>query len=193
MLIQIIVTVIVTVAKKKDICLYYSLDPMKIIIMKMLFFFCVAVIATACTIKKEETITDDCATVDCMPANGIFYIKLVDKKTGTDLVANKSFDTTGVKVTNRQNDNLLLTNISGVDSLKSMIYINDNSQSGINNLYITASSKTFTISYNYSYKPSGCCGLGSVKNIKVADGYTYRYYTPVGITIDNIKIVVIEL
>lgn len=140
--------------------------------------------------KNHETL--NCATVDCMTAAGLFYLKIVDAKTGENKISNGSFDTAGIRITHGADQPVYTHGHNAVDSLKSALFFTDYSALGNNKIQVVAKSGTISFTYDYTFHPEGCCGSGEVTNIFVKD-YPFSSYSPKGMSIKNIKIVEVRL
>ncbi|HMR82256.1 MAG TPA: hypothetical protein PKE30_03960 [Niabella sp.] len=161
--------------------------------MKRFLFFGFILFLMSCS-RSSSDHDVDCSMVDCAPVNGVFYVKIVDAINGQNKIANGSFDTTGIKVTNGAGGQLYVINSNniGIDSLKNTVSFQDFSKSGTNSIKIVGKTQTINFTYDYTYKSSGCCGIGDTKNINVTT-YPFSYYPVLGYNAANFKIIAISL
>ena len=161
--------------------------------MKISPFFCFIIFLMSCS-RSSSGGDIDCSTVDCAAVNGVFFVKIVDAINGQNKIANGSFDTTGIKVTNGTGGQLYVINSNsiGIDSLKNTVSFQDFSKSGTNSINIVGKTQTINFTYDYTYKSSGCCGIGETKNINV-NTYPFSYYPIQGYNAANFKIIAISL
>ncbi len=139
--------------------------------MKYSFSLILFVITLASCEKRSGKDPVDCSLVLCASGDGIFFVKFIDKETGSDLIATKKFDTTGIKLYNNDNVTpLWVSSASHIDSLKTALYIGGSSSPGRNTIKLTAKAGTVNFSYNYKVITSGgCCPMGEVSAISVSD------------------------
>ncbi len=160
--------------------------------MKQLAAFCMLLLALSCTRNKDEEEQLSCANVDCMNVQGAFFVKFINSANGQNMIANGSFDTTGIKVTNKAGEQLRAGVITGIDSLKNTVNFMDNSTQGNNSITIMTKQKTVEFTYVYNYKKSGCCGIADIKNIRVKN-FSFAYYPLAAYKADNYKIIEVWL
>lgn len=158
--------------------------------MRILFLSIVVLSCFSCTRANEEEVLD-CSLVYCAPAQGVFYIKIIDKLTGENLIANGRFDTTGVSVQNGALEKLPVFPTGIADSLKNTINFSDYSKPGANTVKIITKQETLSFSYNFSYEKRGCCGAGDVEKIEVKD-LPFNVYS-VNDLWKNLKVIEIKL
>lgn len=138
---------------------------------KILFIiFLSATIIVSC--KKPNTEQSlNCAAVDCLIAAPFFVIQFYDKTSGVNLIP-AVIDTSKVKAWNQSNDTLYnyARIFSHVDSLKNNLTYMDFTSAKVQAKTMFVKIKedlTIQINYNYQFKSSGCCGVGSVNDLNV--------------------------
>ncbi|MGN7785541.1 hypothetical protein ACTJIJ_13515 [Niabella sp. 22666] len=158
--------------------------------MKTIVFCCLSLVIWSCNPRLDEQESLNCPAVNCIPGDGYFAIKLIDKTTGADLILNKGIDTTGIRVINNDSEPLFVANRMGIDSLKTAIMFEDHSKEGSNNISIKLKAQTINFSYQYNRKKNGCCTIGNVQNL-VVESHEFAVYG-IGNYPDNFKAVVIK-